>query len=51
MYYAEMGSCNRNVSNVFCVFVSVTGKGVAVVCVSRVSASAPRDAEEDPQFS
>lgn len=34
-----------------CVFVSVRREGIAVVCVSRVSAGAPWGAEEDPQLS
>lgn len=32
-------------------FVSVSGEGIAVVCLSRVSAGTPRGAEEDPQLS
>lgn len=32
-------------------FVSVSGEGIAVVCVSRVSAGTPRGAEEDAQLS
>lgn len=33
------------------IFVSVSGEGVTVVCVSRVSASAAWDAQEDPYVS
>lgn len=32
-------------------FVVVSGEGVAVVCVSRVSTSAPGGAEKDSQLS
>lgn len=35
----------------FFMFVSVSGEGITVVRVSRVSASTPRGAEEDPQLS
>lgn len=35
----------------YVLFVSVSGEGIAVVCVSRVSAGAPRGAEKDPQLS
>lgn len=33
------------------VLVPVSGKGIAMVCVSRVSSSTPGGAEEDPQLS
>lgn len=46
-----MWQCCFSLTLWFCIFVSVSGEGIAVVCVSRVSAGAPRGAEEDPQLS
>lgn len=49
--YHLMSQCYSMVTSSFVVFIAVSGEGVTLVCVSRVSTDAPGGAEEDPQLS